>query len=104
MIAPYRSFGVERVVAGKTGGTDHVPFAELGLPAFQFIQDPLDTPSRAHHSSVDTFDHLKKDDLRQAAIVLAGLLIETANRPDALPRNPLPAKPNLSDPFAYPAP
>ena len=75
--------GAATVVAGPTtGGTDHESFQAVGLPGFQFIQDPLDYESRVHHSSIDTLDHLKADDLRQAAVVLAGMLLRrpTATR------------------------
>ncbi|WP_116092517.1 M20/M25/M40 family metallo-hydrolase [Sphingomonas crusticola] len=101
MIAPFRALGVEKVVAGNTGGTDHEFFAAVGLPAFQYIQDPLDYGSRVHHSSIDTYDHLKADDMRQGAVVLAGMLLEAANRDQPLPRQTLPTKPEPNDPFAY---
>jgi len=101
LIAPYRSLGVEKVVAGNTDSTDHEFFAAVGLPAFQFIQDPLDYETRVHHSSIDTYDHLKAEDLRQGAMVLAGVLLEAANRAEPLPRQVLPTQPALSDPFKY---
>ena len=99
--APLASLGADRVVAAKTDSTDHVFMASVGLPAFQFIQDPLDYESRVHHSSIDTFDHLKADDMRQAAVVLATVLLETANRAEPLPRTPLPTAPTLTAPFGY---
>ena len=74
----------------------------VGIPAFQFIQDPLDYDSRIHHSSLDTFDHLKPDDLRQGSVVLASVLLDAANARDALPRPPVPTEPVVTDPFAYP--
>ena len=104
MIAPLRSMGVERVVASATEGTDHQFMAAIGLPAFQFVQDPLDYGSRVHHSNVDTYDHLKEADLRQASVVLAAMLLQTANRADPLPRGALPTKPERTDPFTYPDP
>ena len=62
----------------------------VGLQGFQFIQDPLDYESRVHHSSIDTLDHMEADDLRQAAVVLAGVLLAAANSDKELPRPPLP--------------
>ena len=56
MIAPLRSMGVTQVVASKTGGTDHELMEAVGLPAFHFVQDPLDYESRVHHSSSDTYE------------------------------------------------
>ncbi len=72
----------------------------VGVPGFQFIQDPLDYSSRLHHTSLDSYDHLKPEDLRQAAVVLASVLLSAANSDEPLPRMPLPTRPTPSDPFA----
>ncbi|HEY6916835.1 MAG TPA: M20/M25/M40 family metallo-hydrolase [Allosphingosinicella sp.] len=100
-LSPLASLGASSVVAAPTGGTDHVGLAALGLPAFQFIQDPLDYESTVHHSDADTFDHLRPQDLRQAAAVLAAVLMSAADSDKAIPRNVLPAKPSDTDPFKY---
>ena len=100
-LAPFDSMGASSVVANRTGGTDHVFLQAIGLPGFQFIQDPLDYDSRIHHTSIDTFDHLKADDMRQGSIVLAGVLLRAANADKPLPRGPLPTRPVVTDPFAY---
>jgi len=103
-LAPLASMGAASVVAKPTGATDHVFLARLGLPAFQFIQDPLDYETRVHHTDIDTFDHLRPEDLRQAAVVLATVLLDAANSEAPLPRNVLPAQPKLTEPFHYPDP
>jgi carboxypeptidase Q len=103
-LAPFASMGAKDVVISRTGGTDHVFMQQVGVPGFQFIQDPLDYDSRVHHSSIDTFDHLKADDLRQGSIVLAAMLLNAANADKALPRPPVPQQPRVTDPFAYPDP
>jgi carboxypeptidase Q len=103
-LAPFASLGASAVVAEPTGGTDHVFLSRLGLPAFQFIQDPLDYGSRVHHTDLDTFDHLRPQDLRQAAVVLATVLLEAANSDKPLPRKTLPTQPQVTDPFEYPDP
>lgn len=99
-LAPFNSMGASSVVIRKTGGTDHVFMQAVGVPGFQFIQDPLDYDSRVHHSSIDTFDHLKVGDMRQASVILAAFLWNAANG-DALPRPPLPTQPTKTDPFQY---
>ena len=99
-LAPFASMGANTVAIRKTGGTDHVFMQAVGLPGFQFIQDPLDYGSRVHHTSIDTFDHLKGEDMRQAAVILAAFLWNAANS-DALPRPPLPQRPTKTDPFSY---
>jgi len=100
-LQPFASMGANAVVASPTGGTDHVFIQAIGLPGYQFIQDPLDYDSRVHHSSIDTFDHLKAEDMRQASVILAGLLLESANSAKTLPRPPLPTQSTATNPFKY---
>ena len=100
-LAPFDSLGASKVVAQPTGSTDHVMMARLGLPAFQFIQDPLDYGSQVHHTNLDTFDHLRTEDLRQAAVILATVLLQAADSDQLLPRNVLPTQPSATDPFLY---
>jgi hypothetical protein len=100
-IAPFASMGATAVVAAPTGGTDHVYMQAVGVPGYQFIQDPLDYGSRVHHSSIDTFDHLKAEDMRQGSVVLAGVLLKAANSEKTLPRMPLPTEGVPTDPFKY---
>jgi hypothetical protein len=103
-MAPFRALGMTTVASGRTDGTDHVFMQSVGAPGFQFIQDPLDYSTRTHHSSADTFDHLKGEDLRQGATILAAFLLNAANAEKALPRPPMPTKPAVTDPYAYPDP
>ncbi|WP_235912851.1 M20/M25/M40 family metallo-hydrolase [Croceibacterium salegens] len=100
-LKPFASLGAEKVVSGSTSGTDHVFFQRLGLPAFQFIQDPLDYSARLHHTNIDTFDHIPADDLRQTSTVIAGILLQAANDSATLPREPLPKKPVETKPFEW---
>lgn len=100
-LAPLANLGAATVASSPTGSTDHVFMVKIGLPAFQFIQDPLDYESRTHHTNLDTYDHLRGDDLRQAAVVLATVLIEAADSESPLPRNVMPTKPSATDPFHY---
>lgn len=97
-MAPYHALGARRIVADATGGTDHEVMQAVGINAYQFIQDPLDYGSRLHQSSIDTYDHLRPDDLRQAATVMAGMLWAAANADRDLPRPPLPQKVKTLDP------
>lgn len=101
-LAPFASMGATTVANRSVGGSDHVHMQGAGIPAYQFIQDPLDYGSRLHHSSLDSYDHLKAQDLRQAAIILASFLLNAANRAEPLPRMPLPTRPRPTDPFEYP--
>ena len=102
-LEPFAPMGATTVSMRSTGGTDHVFFDAVGIPAFQFIQDPLDYGSRLHHTNLDTFDHLQAADMRQGAIILAAFLIQAANADQPLPRVPFPTEPKSSDGFyAFP--
>jgi carboxypeptidase Q len=94
-MAPLADLGMTTVTERNTGSTDHVWFQQIGLPGFQFIQDPRDYESRTHHTSLDTYDHLSASDLKQAAVVEAIFLYNTAQRQQMLPRPTLPL--NLRD-------
>ena len=89
-LAPFRDMGVTTVSIRNTGGTDHLSFAAVGLPGFQFIQDPLDYSTVTHHSDMDTWDHAVPEDLMQASAVIATLVYQTATRNQMLPRRELP--------------
>lgn len=98
-LAPFDMLGADKLVVSKTGGTDHVFLQAIGLPGYQFIQDPLDYDSRVHHSNLDTVDHMRAYDMRQAAVVMAGMLWQAANSDKELPRAVLPTQPAPTDPF-----
>jgi len=89
-IEPLKDLGVTTITVRNTGGTDHESFDAIGIPGFQFIQDPLDYGSRTHHSNMDTYERLQPEDLAQAAAVEAIFVYNTAMRDQMLPRKPLP--------------
>jgi carboxypeptidase Q len=89
-LAPFKDEGAANITLRDTGGTDHLSFDAVGLPGFQFIQDPLDYSSRTHHSSLDVYEHAQAADLMQAAAIVASVVYDAANRPDPMPRKPLP--------------
>ena len=89
-MAPLKDLAVETISLRNTGGTDHEAFDAIGIPGFQFIQDPLDYGSRTHHSNMDTYERLQPEDLAQAALVEAIFVYNTAMRDQMLPRKPLP--------------
>jgi Zn-dependent M28 family amino/carboxypeptidase len=111
-----KDLGADRVTMRTTGGTDHVPFDQVGLPGFQFIQDPIEYSESffgTHHTDMDTFDRLQREDLMQAAVVVATFAYQAAMRDELLPRKPQPptvtppapaAKPGAKAPAPKPAP
>lgn len=89
-IAPLADLGVTTITNRNTGGTDHLSFDAVGLPGFQYIQDPMDYETRTHHSDMDTYDRLHEADLEQAAVVEAIFLWNTSQRDAMMPRKPFP--------------
>jgi carboxypeptidase Q len=89
-MAPLRDLGVTTVSNRSTGGTDHLSFDAVGIPGFQFIQDPMDYGTRTHHSDMDTYEHLQAADLKQIAVVEAVFVYNAAMREQMIPRKPLP--------------
>jgi hypothetical protein len=83
---PLRDLGAGTLTVANTGSTDHVPFDRLGLPGFQFIQDPLDYFTRTHHTTADVFDRLPPEDMKQASVVLAVFAYQAAMAEERLPR------------------
>ena len=91
-LAPFHDLGATTVTMNRTTGTDHESFDRVGLPGFQFIQDALDYETRTHHSNMDLYERLDKDDLMEASVVMATFAYEAAMRDSMLPRKPLPTE------------
>jgi len=86
----FKDLGAGTVTISNTGGTDHLSFAAVGIPGFQFIQDPMDYGTRTHHSNQDTYERLVEDDLKQAATIVATFVFNTSQRDEQIPRSELP--------------
>src|SRR5262249_10146921 len=50
-LEPFRDLDALTLTLSDTGGTDHQSFDGVGLPGFQFIQDPMTYGTRTHHSN-----------------------------------------------------
>jgi hypothetical protein len=86
---PFKDLGMTTLTMRNTGGTDHQSFDAVGIPGFQFIQDPLDYDTRTHHSNMDVYDRLQADDLKQAAVIVASFVYNAAMREQKFPRKPI---------------
>ncbi len=89
-LAPFKDLGAANVTIRNTGSTDHISFDEVGIPGFQFIQDPLEYGTRTHHTNMDSYDRASANDLMQASVIIASFVYHTAMRDEQLPRKPLP--------------
>jgi hypothetical protein len=99
---PFHDLGMTTLTMRNTGGTDHESFDEIGIPGFQFIQDPVEYMSRTHHSNADVYERIQRDDMMQAAVILAAYVYDAAMRDNMLPRKPLPKLAPATSPDASP--
>ncbi|HEX8117807.1 MAG TPA: M20/M25/M40 family metallo-hydrolase, partial [Pyrinomonadaceae bacterium] len=91
-LAPFADLGAQTLTLSNTGSTDHVPFDSIGLPGFQFIQDAVEYNTRTHHSTQDTYERIQADDVKQAAVIMAAFVYQTAMLDERLPRKPAPGR------------
>ncbi len=89
-MVPFHDLGMTTLTIRNTGGTDHLSYDAVGLPGFQFIQDPMDYDTRTHHSNMDVYERIQEPDMKQMAVIVASFVYLTANRDEMLPRKPLP--------------
>jgi carboxypeptidase Q len=89
-LEPFHDLGADTVTLRNTGQTDHLSFDAVGLPGFQFIQDPVAYETLTHHTNMDVYDHVQRADVLQMAAIEASFVYNAATRPGKLPRKPLP--------------
>jgi Zn-dependent M28 family amino/carboxypeptidase len=85
---PFHEIGAHTITTRNTGGTDHLAFDGIGLPGFQFIQDPIAYNTRTHHSNMDVYEALEEVDLKKNAVIIAAMVLQTANMDGKMPRKP----------------
>ncbi len=85
---PFHEVGAETITNRNTGGTDHLAFDAVGIPGFQFIQDPIDYGTRTHHTNMDLYERLQEADLKKNAVIIATMVLQTANMEQKISRKP----------------
>ncbi len=88
-LAPFRDLGAATLTIHNTSGTDHLAFDRVGLPGFQFIQDPVEYDTRTHHSNMDVYERIQAEDMKQASVIMAAFVYNAAMRDEKLPRKPM---------------
>ncbi len=95
-LKPFHDLGATTVAsvtaeaARRPNATDHTSFAFVGLPGFNFVQDPMDYNTRTHHSNMDVYDRVQPGDMMQCAAIMAAFVYNTAMRDQMMPRVPMP--------------
>ncbi|MCX6142297.1 MAG: M20/M25/M40 family metallo-hydrolase [Ignavibacteriales bacterium] len=88
-LAKYNDPTAQTLSLSNTGGTDHLSFDGVGLPGFQFIQDPIDYEVRTHHMNEDVWDRGQEGDLKQASAIMAIFAYNAAMQDARFPRKPM---------------
>jgi len=87
---PFVDLGMRAQTMRNTTGTDHLSFDAVGIPGFQFIQDPIEYGTRTHHSNQDVYERVQANDMMKNAVIVAAFVYNAANRDALLPRKELP--------------
>jgi carboxypeptidase Q len=87
---PFKDLGMTTLTMRNTGGTDHLSFDAAGIPGFQFVQDVVEYDTRTHHSNLDVYERIQREDMMQASAIMASFVYNAAMRDQMLPRKPLP--------------
>jgi hypothetical protein len=85
---PFKDLGMKTLTIRNTGGTDHQSFDGVGLPGFQFIQDPIEYDTRTHHTNQDVYERIQPTDMKKNSVIVASFVFLAANRDEKLPRKP----------------
>lgn len=85
-LQPFADLGATVSTQQGIGATDHLSFKAVGVPGFQAVQSYVDYDVRTHHTNMDSAERVAPDALKQAAVVMAGVLYQAAMRTEKLPR------------------
>ncbi|MBM4162589.1 MAG: M20/M25/M40 family metallo-hydrolase [Ignavibacteria bacterium] len=88
-LASFSSMGASTLTLSNTSGTDHLSFDGVGLPGFQFIQDPVEYDTRTHHYNMDVYERVQPEDMKQAATIMAAFAYNAAMMEQKFPRKPM---------------
>jgi hypothetical protein len=81
---PFHDLGMTTSSIRSVGSTDHIPFDNVGLPGFQFLQDRVG--GTGGHTNLDFFDTLPLDDLTKNAVIMASFAYHAAMMDERIPR------------------
>ena len=87
---PFYDMGMTTISLQGVGSTDHIPFDDVGLPAFQFLQARVG--GTGGHTNLDFFDTLPIEDLMKNAVIMASFVYHAAMADERLPRKGMPSR------------
>lgn len=78
--------GASATTSRRTGGTDSTSFNNAGLPGIGLAQDPFDYGSFTHHTTLDTYERIYEEDVREGAVEIAAAVYALAMADQMVPR------------------
>lgn len=91
-LGPFHQMGAETVTVEHAGGTDHLGFDAVNIPAFEWIQDPGQYFYKQIHSSMDVVDFIGEETLERNAAIIATFVYHAAMRDEMMPRKKIRAR------------
>ncbi len=85
-LEPFHQLGAETVSVENAGGTDHLGFDAVNIPAFEWIQDPQQYFYTQIHTSMDVLDLFSEETLRRNTAIIATFVYHAAMRDEMMPR------------------
>ena len=85
-LQPFHEYGATTTTIQNACCTDHLGFDALGIPAFEWIYDPLYYFSHQLHVSTDVSDLIKEESMKRNAAIVASFIYHAAMRDEMLPR------------------
>ena len=88
-LMPFADWGFTGASASttrRTGGTDSTSFNNAGLPGIGLAQDPFDYSSFTHHTTLDTYERIYEEDVREGAVEIASAVYAVAMADQMVPR------------------
>lgn len=95
-LEPFKDYNATTVTINSVGGTDHLAFDAVGLPGFQFVQDPIEYFTRTWHTTQDVSDRMLEEDLKRSSIIMAAFAFNSAMTDEKLPRKEMAATASTS--------
>jgi len=89
VLIPFADWGFMGAIAAssrRTGGTDSTSFNNAGLPGIGLAQDPFDYNSFTHHTTLDTYERIYEEDVREGAVEIASAVYALAMADQMVPR------------------
>jgi hypothetical protein len=85
------TYSASTVTASNSGGSDFLSFDAVGLNGLDFLQDDLEYETRTWHSNQDNYDRVIPEDVKEAAVIVAAFVYNSAMMDGKLPRKPFKA-------------